>query len=277
MELRYLIYDPTKNVTALVTTPVPRRDHAAAAAALMAALPAVEQTGFLEEPSDPAARLRLQMMGGEFCGNAAMSAAAYLAERDGLPDGAADAYPLEVSGNSGVLRCRIEHRGPRFFGTVAMPLPESIGSALLPPVGAGGVRVVPAVRLPGIVHCILPAPEVTREQAEAELRPQLPTLCARLRTGACGLLLFDELSASFAPLVYVASTDTAVWESGCGSGSAAIGAYLASRDGASRDIALRQSGGIIRVRARWEKGTVAALTITGQVYGTGGGSMEVEV
>ena len=75
MELEYTVWDPTKNITLLVSTPVERGAQAETAARLMAARPQVEQVGFLEPAAAPGAELRLQMMGGEFCGNASMSAA----------------------------------------------------------------------------------------------------------------------------------------------------------------------------------------------------------
>jgi len=253
MKLDYTIWDPTKNITLLVSTPVSREEQPVVAAKLMAARPQVEQVGFLEAASLPGAVLRLQMMGGEFCGNASMSAAAYAARRDGLtvPD-----VPLEVSGYGGLLRCRLDRRNDGLWGTVSMPLPQRIDAAELPYVGD-----VPAVVFDGITHCIVAAGAITREAAEAAIRP----LCAALEADACGILLYDEPAAAFAPLVYVHSTGTAVWESGCGSGTAAVGAYLAFRANASKTVRLRQPGGTITVSAEWTNGSISALTITGHV------------
>ena len=280
MKLRYAVYDPTKNITALVTSPVPRTRQAAAAGALMARLPQVEQVGFLEPPTLPGAALRLQMMGGEFCGNASMSAAAYAAQQSASAAVGTDAacfgghIPLEVSGAEGVLRCRLERQGDHFLGTVAVPLPESVEDAALP-LGKNGAKVrAPAVRFPGIVHCVVPAGRLTREEADTLLRPRLSALCASLRTDACGILLLDESKAAFTPLVYVAQTDTAVWESGCGSGSAAIGCALALRDGTDCRRALRQPGGTIRVRAGWDGARISGLTITGEVCKADSGCLD---
>lgn len=263
MKLDYTIWDPTKNITLLVSTPVPRGEQPGVAAKLMTARPLVEQVGFLEAASLPGAVLRLQMMGGEFCGNASMSAAAYAARRDGL---AAPDVPLEVSGYGGLLRCRLDRQDDGLWGTVNMPLPERIAAAELPDAGA-----VPAVVFDGITHCIVPAGAITREAAETAVR----TLCAALEADACGILLYDEPAAAFAPLVYVRSTGTAVWESGCGSGTAAVGAYLASRANASKAVSLRQPGGTIIVSAEWKNGRVSALTITGHVALLEQGSCEI--
>ena len=136
-----------------------------------------------------------------------------------------------------------------------MPLPRTVGAAEVP--GAGRV---PAVTFDGITHCIVPAGRLTRPQAEAAVRP----LCAVLGADACGILLYDEPAGAFAPLVFVASTGTAVWESGCGSGTAAVAAVLASRAGADRTVRLRQPGGTIAAHAEWAGGRVAALSITGR-------------
>ena len=253
MELKYTVWDPTKNITLLVSTPVERSAQAETAARLMAARPQVEQVGFLEPAAAPGAELRLQMMGGEFCGNASMSAAAELAQRTG---GGARTVPLEVSGYPGVLSVRLSPRADGGWdGTVAMPLPRTVGAAEIP--GAGRV---PAVTFDGITHCIVPAGRLTRPQAEAAVRP----LCAALGADACGILLYDEPAGAFAPLVFVASTGTAVWESGCGSGTAAVAAVLAARAQADRTVRLRQPGGTIAAHAEWAGGRVAALSITGR-------------
>lgn len=261
MKLDYTVWDPTKNITLLVSSPVPRAEQPRVAAKLMSARPHVEQVGFLEPAALPGAALRLQMMGGEFCGNASMSAAAFLAERDSAAAEGEESFSvvptLEVSGYPGLLHCHLsrqEEGGWR--GTVDMPLPEKIGTAEL-----SGVGTVPAVIFDGITHCIVPANAMTRSAAEAAIRP----LCAALKADACGILLYDEAAASFAPLVCVLSTDTAVWESGCGSGSAALGAYLAFQSGGDCAAELRQPGGTIAVCAGWNEGRISALTITGHV------------
>ena len=75
MTIDYLVADPSGNTTILVLTPVPKEEHSALAAKLLA-LPGIEaeQVGYVtREAGKP---LRVDMMGGEFCGNASRSAAA---------------------------------------------------------------------------------------------------------------------------------------------------------------------------------------------------------
>ncbi|MEG1917831.1 MAG: hypothetical protein RR092_04150 [Oscillospiraceae bacterium] len=255
MELHYQSFDPTKNITLLVETPVPRALHAPVARALLARDPSGEQVGFLEPPTRPGARLHLQMMGGEFCGNASLSAAAHCGEADGLRPGDSAEIPLEVSGSDGLVLCQITCVEDGVFrGTVAMPLPDRLDT-----VAVTESLSCPAVFFPGIVHCIVPADALTAARAEALIRP----LCARLHAEALGLLLLND--TGFTPLVYVASTDTAVWESGCGSGSAAIGASLCAQSQATQTVSLTQPGGSIAVSAVWDGSAVSALSITGRV------------
>ncbi len=259
MELDCTVYDPTKNITLLVSTPVPRAQQSAVAAELIRLRPEVEQVGFLEKPASPDARLQLQMMGGEFCGNASMAAAAYLSDQEQLQPGQSTIYRLEVSGADELVTCRLERRIHRCRVNVSMPLPERVGTVQLPL--RGRFFSVPAVWFPGIVHCIVPDHFLTRGQAEEAIRP----LCASLGAQACGILLFSEATTTFTPLVYVASTDTAVWESGCGSGTAALGAYLALRRGADSSTPLHQPGGLITAAAEVCNKRITGLVIIGKV------------
>jgi len=51
------------------------------------------------------------------------------------------------------------------------------------------------------------------------------------------------------PAIYVSDTDQIVYERGCGSGSAAVGAYLANKYGKSVSVDVYQQGGTINVCA----------------------------
>ena len=87
MELSYTVFDPTGNITVLVQTPVPVADQPRVAAALMAKETDSEQVCF-RMPDTPGAGITVRMAGGEFCGNASMSAAAWLCAVRGLESAA---------------------------------------------------------------------------------------------------------------------------------------------------------------------------------------------
>ena len=242
----YSIYDPTGNITALVTTPVPVPAQAEVAAHLMEREPAVEQVGFLSPAADAAISLR--MAGGEFCGNASMCAAAYWADAENLTDGV---VPLRVSGAAERVSVRLSalSNGAR-RGTVAMPRPERIEALDLP-----GMNRVPVVFFDGIAHAILPH---TADRTWAE--GAAPQWARHIGADALGMLLFDSETNRLDPLVCVPAAGTLVWERSCASGTAAVGAYLANTESRLVRLDLSEPGGILTVEAA--PGGAIALTGT---------------
>ena len=163
----YIYADPTGNITLLA--PMPEDDSLSlsdAASALMEKEPDAEQIGFLS-PGDADCDVTLHMAGGEFCGNAAMSAAAVYALFSGLNSavvhvrvsGAPDPIPVQIK--TGAEQTHL------YIGTVEMPSPVSMEDLTVPL--AHGMLPVTAVRLPGIVHLITDTP-VEKESAEEAIR-----------------------------------------------------------------------------------------------------------
>ena len=257
MVLRYTVIDPTKNITLLVTTPVQRALQPQTAAWLLRREKDAEQVGFLE-PSD-SAPARLQMMGGEFCGNATMGLGAWLCRRDGLAKFETHDFTLEISGADALVPCAVTPVNYGYLATVALPLPESMEQRTFPT--AAGNLTLTVVFLPGICHIIAPAGTVQRHEAEELLRQW----SASLPGEAVGLILLDEERTAIDPLVYVKPTDTAVWERGCGSGSAAAACYLTAKRGAAQCLSIRQQGGTIAAVTDWDGQRITQLHITGSV------------
>ena len=252
--LHYYIVDPTKNMTALVETPVPPASRPFAAAEIMKAEPDCEQVGFLSRGD--AGELRLDMAGGEFCGNASMSAAALLCAQDGVPQGQTRLLKLRVSGAASPVEVAVtvEDRGA-FACTVNMPAPERITEETLP---LGNREIcLPVVFLPGIAHIIAAEDELDAGEAERAVKDW----CKSLKAAALGIMLFDEKTLTLRPMVYVPAADTLFWESSCASGSAALGAYLAKRSGRPVELCLAEPGGTLRVNAAPE----GDVRLSGQV------------
>ncbi|MDR1514517.1 MAG: hypothetical protein LBS45_02385 [Synergistaceae bacterium] len=272
MDVRFVKTDPTGNTTILVESPVKLEDQAEIARHLMRHdCLSAEQVGFIGPPRDPLAAIAsLRMMGGEFCGNAAMSLAAFLVWKGGREARDSEiTVPIEVSGADGVTACLVRRAGDKFTGTVPMASPKSIGRLSLPL--AGRERLLASVVLPGITHIIVPL-EIFRSLDEARESALLaaPEWRRLINGDAFGILLYDRGNTpgaqnSITPLVHVKASDTTVWERGCGSGSAAIGAYLATLTGASAVTPVSQPGGVITANARYENGDVKEISITGSV------------
>ena len=257
MEIQFIKTSPTQNVTILVLNGIPRAQQPQIAAKLLE-YDGVggEQVGFIEKSDS--ALLRLQMMGGEFCGNASMAAGAYLAWREGLDEGDAKEYPIEVSGAEKIVRVNVAREQNGYRGRVEIPAAERIETVELDV--SGRKMAAEAVKLPGITHLILPKETgITLSQIENEIRKWNETL----RAEALGALIYDESQCAIAPVVYVPGSNTVVRERGCGSGTAAIGCKCALQRGECA-LDVRQPGGVIRVFAKYSCGKFTA-SIEGNV------------
>lgn len=277
--IHYLIADPTGNITILVLDPVPVCDQSAVAAVLMKKESAAEQVGFLTLPepartdfSDPIISphpgfkkydLKLRMAGGEFCGNASMSAAAFRAWQTGLQHAQ---FTLHVSGTDVPVVVKIDaaEKPMSWFGQVQMPDPRKIEVVSFPE----DIQL-PVVAFDGITHIIIQDgqdfiknglnPSV-RSRAEDHARKW----CRFLQAEALGILFLNASADRLIPLVYVPGADTLFWETSCGSGSAAAGAWLASHENRKITVSLKQPGGTLEVIASpggplFLKGTVTFI------------------
>lgn len=257
MEIQYYKINPTGNITLIVETPVPRESQASVAAYLMSLDKDAEQVGFLEKAESPDSALRLQMMGGEFCGNASIAAAALEFSR--LIPSPADkaALSIEVSGAGKPLSINVECIGEnKFSGSVSMPLPESYFDCEL--VYKGKHHTLPVVRMPGICHAII-TDGISLDFAEEAIAEW----CRQLSTEALGLMFYNSAEGLLRPLVYVQSTGSTVWESSCASGSCAVCAYESFKCGDGTIISLTQPGGTLKVKSSCTRGAVFGITLTG--------------
>lgn len=254
MNINYTKIDPAGNISLIVKTPVERSEQSRVAAQLMQLDKEAEQVGFLEHPSDSRCAARLQMMGGEFCGNASLSCAAVLMNgKSGKCD-----IMLEVSGAPDAVKVQGAMVSENEFdGTVSMPLPEAIYECTL--LDGFEEHTFPVVRFTGISHAIVAPEELSKGDAER----LIGKWCASLGAQALGLMFFDAEKMSLEPLVYVKNTDTAVWEGSCASGTAAVAAYLAEIDGEMADISLTEPRGEISASALCSGSEVSALSISG--------------
>ena len=249
--LRYALLNPSGNRTALVLDPVPAAGRNRITAAL---IDRCEQVGYLMPPSVPGVLGRLQMMGGEFCGNASMAAAAFLLRSELKVSETRDVL-LEVSGAEKPVFCRICREKDGWLGTVEMPLIQEILE-----VSVDG-EALTAVRLPGILHLIDLRSGRTRAASEALLRKAAEIF----PDPALGLLQWREAEGKMIPLVFVRESGTLVWESACGSGSTALAGWIALQSGQSMEQSISQPGGVLRVRAELREGQLHRLLLTGRV------------
>ena len=253
MKLRLVMADPAGNRTALVLSPVPPERYAPLSRAVMA-LPELgaEQVGFVCPPRRQGSAGRLEMMGGEFCGNAARSFGLLLAARQGQQP---RRVPIEISGCGDLLP--VEADPGRNTAASPMPLPEAFERLAVPELSP---LPLPAVLLPGITHVIAegtaPSPE-----AFAAVRKAAD---ARWDWDALGVLFLS--AGGFAPAVAVRATGSVVFESSCASGSTALASWLSREagDGAAA-YTFPQPGGTLTVRVERAGGTITGIVTGGPV------------
>jgi diaminopimelate epimerase len=269
MGYEIVIADPAKNITVFVLTPIPQAERAEVARALLAD-PAIkaEQVGFVLPPSQGAPLLggitlrrasplwRLEMMGGEFCGNAARSFGLYVARQTGL---------------SGQVFLEVEISGARTPVKVLVDVDQGLAEASMPPALEEGTllyekAVLPVYFFEGIVHVLAPDIEASETVFYAIKALLEKRFREAARFDAVGVMFYDSAAQVMTPAVYVRATDTLVFESSCGSGSVALGLYLTRNlNNGETILALRQPGGIIKVRVGKLPREAASVSIGGPV------------
>ncbi|MDR2136402.1 MAG: hypothetical protein LBO76_07285 [Treponema sp.] len=273
MELTIVRADPAGNITIFVLDRIADPALRLRAAKALLADPSLkaEQVGFVIPPdplvSDPSAGpearyWRLEMMGGEFCGNAARSFGLYAARETGARgkrdirvriSGAPEPVPVRVDLDSSAAEAELP--GPR-------------AEALLSWKG----RSFPVLYFEGIAHVIAEGLEPDRDAAlglaDSVARSVGQPDAGRFMDGcrpadagrsvaAVGVMFYDPARRFMRPAVYVAATGSLVFESSCGSGTAALAAYLSrgtSCGGARWEIS--QPGGTIEARLVKQGGAV---------------------
>ena len=250
MRLNVLRADPAGNITLFVLDPVSHAERAAIAARLMA-LPGsdVEQVGFVRTPLRGGDG-RMEMAGGEFCGNAARAFGMLTAQRLGNAaqvqvevSGCEPLVPVEVDWTAGTARAR-------------MPLPRAVRRT-----EAGGCSGT-LVDLTGIAHFVvedIPPTLDFFQQAEPLLR-NIPEL------GAYGVMFLDTQRGIMTPLVKVPASGTLVWEGSCGSGT--LAAAVAQSQTAPDGLFVRdyiQPAGTVQAAILRQQSETASAWIGGPV------------
>jgi len=199
--IEYSIYTPGGNTTALVAGLFDAQLRVKISKAILARHAEVEQVGFYDVSDDPNADFRLEMMGGEFCGNAARSLAFMHGQKK-------PCVRLMVSGCPFVLYAHAWEQES------IIRLPKSfVDSSVLHDDFA-------IVRMRGIAFLV-----AFREIPKQDYLD----LVKRYRRDeqAFGVIEVNCENAQYAirPWVWVSSVDTAFHETACGSGSIAA-AYV---------------------------------------------------
>jgi diaminopimelate epimerase len=252
MDLCYILADPSGNTTAFVLSPVPPAQYGPVARAVMKRLDA-EQVAFVHDG-------RMDMMGGEFCGNASRSFALWQAlhteDSPSLrPFSGKQQETVTVSGAPQPLTVTIRGEQTGLFAAIEMPLPRRVLPLAQSPLGRCTL-----VEYPGISHLVLEDRDPLDEDV-SNAQALLSALSAE--SGCFGLLYLS--GDRMRPLVYVRDTDTLIWESSCASGTCAVAAALALRQKQTLSLDLFQPGGSLTAKATLQNHQLSSLTLDGPV------------
>ena len=238
MELDFIKLSPLGNTTVFLRGEAAQEARAALLAEAMDYDHlAAEQAGFLVAPHSEEALFRIEMSGGEFCGNATLSAAALAAA-----EGAESPFLVECSGAEDPLRAEAHPLGAgRWLARAEMPQAHEIRRLSLDGFSFGGTAI--CVSLPGIAHLVVEAADLSATDYD-EL---LARLMRETDADAYGVVPFERMGRNhfrIRPYVAVPSAKSRVFERACGSGSLA----LALAEGSERGrIAVEQPGGTLFV------------------------------
>ena len=257
--MKILIADPAKNITVFVLDAV---DDSAERSSLARAILEdeklkAEQLGFVSAPSEHSNGLwRLDMSGGEFCGNAARSFGLYVAGIQGLK-GKGTVF-VSVSGADKPVPVHFDTE--RSFARAEMPKPLVVKN-----IDYKG-RSLPLMVFEGITHVIAPDLEADRENFFSIKLIAESGLSEANIPAAFGVMFYDTVSLFLRPAVSVRSGGNLVFESSCGSGSAALGVWLSREmsDGAF-SFPITQSGGVIETEVTKKAGEIISITIGGEL------------
>lgn len=233
---------PAQNTTVLVTSYCPKGYYLKIAEKAMSyEFLHAEQVGFIVPPSKKESILGLEMAGGEFCGNATLSVAAY-AILKGLAD--EEIFSIDVSGTTLPIRCKAKKINDYCYDASCV-MPPAKRNQELKITLKNKTIIGQVIELDGISHFVFPEQKDSIEHLDI-----LTALKQVVETDAIGVIPFKTLengTYKIKPFVHVRKVNTNVFERGCGSGSLALGMYLNKVTGISKKIVVLQPGGAIGV------------------------------
>lgn len=271
MKLHFAKVNPVENMTIFVMDPLPRENHFEIANKLMNYNSVhAEQVGFIETTNNgdmDKSFIRLQMMGGEFCGNATRSLAALMVHNQ-YPQGIEKVdggYNVELytSGlDNDVIKCFVQptEEAHTYYSRVKMP--DLIDISDLQFDFEGNNIDTIRVDFPGMTHFIVDSTKLDDKNNFYEL---VKEFMADEEYDAFGIMFFNYETEFLDPLVYVRSTDSLFWERSCGSGSSALAAALSYENKEDIKKSVKQPGGELEITASYNDGKINNIYLNGLV------------
>ncbi len=250
MKIKMVRVNPAGNITIFVMSPVPTEQRTELASKIMALTELhVEQVGFLCPPAQ-GSQGRMEMAGGEFCGNATRAFGMLLAQQQGSNQ----PIQVEVSGCDHPVMVDVDMEE----GTARSEMPLPLWTKAVEINGAKGTLV----HLGGIAHLVVE--NVTPNQdffdGAEPIFSDIPGL------DAYGVIFLEPETSKMTPLVKVPASNTMIWEGSCGSGSLAcvVAQSETTPDGTVTHQYI-QPAGVVEATVERQGGKVVSAYIGGPV------------
>lgn len=189
-----VVANPANNITVFVLDYVEKEDYKDIAKNILENTDFnAEQVGFVKEPI-MGGDVRLEMMGGEFCGNASRSIGMLFARQNNIESGN---VLVEITGSDRPLNTKVDLENET--SEIDMPIPKGIES-----INVSGLGKFPIVLIDGINHIIAESVDATDENFEKFKK----AVYENYDIEAFGVMFFDKEKNYITPAVYVKDTDT---------------------------------------------------------------------
>ena len=189
-----VVANPANNITVFVLDYVEKEDYKDIAKNILENTDFnAEQVGFVKEPI-MGGDVRLEMMGGEFCGNASRSIGMLFARQNNIESGN---VLVEITGSDRPLNTKVDFENET--SEIDMPIPKGIES-----INVSGLGKFPIVLIDGINHIIAESVDATDENFEKFKK----AVYENYDIEAFGVMFFDKEKNYITPAVYVKDTDT---------------------------------------------------------------------
>lgn len=213
-KIRVTILKPAGNDTALVESIPAKKYRKTINDRIMQLFPNVEQVGFYETEGTP----RMEMAGGEFCGNATRSFA-YLYFKGKKNNGS-----FQASGVKQFLNAGINYPKTSF---AQMPVYKSFNKV------QQLEKNLWKVEIKGITHLITPLSDYNKKELKSEGKKLLRKYNLLETVPASGVMFYTKLaddSYKLDPIVWVRDIKTLFYETACASGTTAFGLMLSKQN-----------------------------------------------
>ncbi len=223
MKIKFFKVNPGGNITAIVKGSFSKEERITISKAILKSFSEIEQVGFWDNPKKGKATARIEMMGGEFCGNGARSLAFVVWREKNL----SDTFFIESSGINKELQVSISSN----LSTIKIPISSfSIQTT---------ANNNPIVILPGICHLITKNKVNNKEEAKKILEEN--NLLKEDASGVVAVINKEE-KIMINPFVWVRDTRTLYEETACASGTLAL-AYLKYKNKEGKTFKIEQPSG----------------------------------